>query len=152
MAKDDIRLEGFAELDKALAEIGKKSTERALLRRVAKKALRPVLEQAKANAPVDEGRLRDSIVMGSRLTSSAKKIDRRSPRQGLRLFVGTAIRNAVPREFGTWRTRATPFMRPAWEKLKGRVLQIVISEMGPEIERTAERAAKRATKKRKAGK
>ena len=147
MAKGDIKLDGFAELDKALGKLSN-SLERGVLRRVARKALEPMLDQAQQLAPVDDGDLRDSIVMASSsLTKRAKQQERKEPTRGVKVFVGTASRNGVPREFGTVRSAAQPFMRPAWDSTKGKALQTVKDELAGEIERTAARAAKRKAKK-----
>lgn len=137
------RISGFRELDQALAELPK-SLERNVLRRVATKALQPFVERAKSLAPVDEGNLRDSIVIaGSGLSRGAKAVDRAEPKQGVRMYAGTANRNAVPREFGSIRAPAHPFMRPAWDATSEGMLKSVAADLGPEIERTAARAAKR---------
>lgn len=141
-----VKLTGFKELDRALAQLGK-STERSLLRRIAVKALEPVRDRAKELAPVDDGTLRDSIVIGSRLTRGAKKADRAAPREGVRVFLGTANRNAVPREFGSVRSPAQPYFRPAWDNGKGEALEYVKDNLGAEIEKTAARIAKRKAKK-----
>ena len=94
-----MKASGFKELADALAQFNK-STERTVLRRVVTKALQPMLERAKQLAPVHEGHLRDSIVLGNNLNRNAKAQDKIEPRQGVRVFVGTAARNATPREFG----------------------------------------------------
>lgn len=141
------RISGFDELEKALADLPK-ATERSVLRRVAKKALEPILDRAQQLVPVDEGRLRDSIVIGTRLTSRARRADRQEPREGVRLFVGTANRNAVPREFGTVRSRATPFMRPAWDGEKHNAFKIVLTDLGDEVENAAKRAARKRARLR----
>lgn len=138
-----VRLEGARQLHDALGEL-KKPTERALLRRVAVKALEPVVERAKQLVPVDEGRLRDSIVIGTNLTSRAKRADKAQPKNGIRVFAGSASRNAVPREFGSVRSRPQPYMRPAWESEKERVLGEVENGLRDEIEKAAARAARKA--------
>jgi len=138
----NIKLTGFKELEAALGEFTK-ATERGILRRVAVKALEPIVEEAKIRAPVDEGDLRDSIVIGTKLTRGAKRAAKGDPVDGVRVFAGTANRNAVPREFGTFRTAAHPFMRPAWDYGKGRALDDVMTGLGDEIERARRRAAKR---------
>lgn len=140
---DRVKVQGLRELDKALEGL-KISTAKGALRRVAKKALEPMLETAKHHVPVDEGHLRDSIVIASSgLTRRARAQDRGRVKQGIRLYLGTASRNAVPREFGSARSAAQPYMRPAWDQHKDEAVQIVARELGPEIEKTARRAAKR---------
>lgn len=138
---DSVKVSGFRELDQALAGLSK-STERNVLRRTATKALQPFVDKAKSLVPVDEGRLRDSIVIGQRLSRRAKAADRNDPKQGVRVFAGTANRNGVPREFGSERSPAQPFMRPAWDATKDNMLAQIESELGRDIERTAARAAR----------
>ncbi|WP_375290410.1 HK97-gp10 family putative phage morphogenesis protein [Qipengyuania sp.] len=139
---------GFKELDKALADLPK-ATERAVLRRVAKKALEPMLDRAKQLVPVDEGDLQRSLVIGSSLSKRARRADRKEPRQGLRLFMGTNSRNGVPREFGTVRTVAQPYMRPAWDSFKQRSLNIILSDLSIEVDKAAERAARKRARQSK---
>ena len=126
------KLTGARELDQALGEL-KKSTERSLLRRVALKALEPMRDRAKQLAPVQEGRLRESIVVGTTLSRRAKKSERAEPKGGVRVFVGTAKRNAVAVEFGTFRAPAHPFMRPAFDSEGPKAVGIVETELGAMI-------------------
>lgn len=141
-----VRLEGFRELDRALSELPK-ATERSVLRRVAKKALEPVLEDAQRLAPVDDGQLRDSIQIASAgLTPKARRHDRGRPKMGVRLYVGTASPYAYIREFGTHNAPAHPFMRPAWELNKDRMLEGIKADLKIEIEKSAARLAKKRAK------
>ena len=140
-----IKLSGFKGLHDALGELPK-STERALLRRVAKNALEIFHDDARSHAPVETGGLVDSIIIGSRLTKGARKQDRKDPRHGVRLFCGTSHPAAVPQEFGTVKMAAHPFMRPAWESTKHAMLDRVGDQLKIEIEKTAKRAAKRGGK------
>lgn len=142
MAGETIKITGLRELSDALGELGK-STERSLLRRLAFRALEPVRDRAKQLVPVKKGKLRESIVIGTNLTKRAKAADKKEPRRGVRVFVGTAKRNAVAVEFGTFRIGAQAYMRPAWDSQQNRVLDFVTSELRGEIEKTAARAAKR---------
>ena len=145
MAKP-VKLEGFRELDAALAQLPK-NIERSLLLRVAKKAMAPVRDRAKANAPRDQGDLADSIVMqASRLTRAAKSQDRKRPKKGVRLYVGTADKAGFLQEFGTVNQPAQPFFRPAWDGEKETLIVKVGRDLGPEIEKTAKRLAKRRAK------
>ncbi|GGO90817.1 HK97-gp10 family putative phage morphogenesis protein [Stakelama pacifica] len=145
MAGDAVELSGFKELDAALAKFSK-STERALLRRVATRALEPFVTEAKRLAPVASGNLRDSITIGTKLTGNARREARRDPPDGVRVFAGTADREAVPNEFGTVRAPAQPFMRPAWDTTSNLVLARVMDDLADEIDRTAQRVAARAAK------
>ncbi|MEA1015590.1 HK97-gp10 family putative phage morphogenesis protein [Sphingosinicella sp. LY1275] len=140
--KRAVTVTGLRELDAALGELGK-SLGKGVLRRVGMKALEPVKERAQMLVPVDEGRLRDSIVIGTSLNKSARRSERGEARSSVTVYCGTSNRNGVPREYGTWRTAAQPFMRPAWESENGNVLDSVGDQLGPEIEKTAARAARK---------
>ncbi len=142
----DLKVEGLEGVNAALAEL-KKGSRKAAIRRVLKAALEPVAATASELAPVDEGTLRASITVGTRLSRRARGgAPKDSPTQ-TSVFCGTANRNAVPREFGTSRSAAQPFLRPAWDRHKGEVLNHITENMAAEIERTAERAARRAARK-----
>jgi len=141
----EVSLSGWRELGDALGEL-KKSTERAVLRRTAVKALTPFVERAKQLVPVHEGHLRDSIVIGTTLNSSAKAVERAEPKGGVRVFAGTANRNGVPREFGSERSPAHPFMRPAWDQTSAGMLDQIRTDLSTDIEATAARAARKAAK------
>ena len=157
-----LRVTGLEGIDAALREI-KQSTGKAAVRRVLTRALEPVRDTAKQLVPVHEGRLRDSIVISTRLGKSAARAARKmtatessvaamrgigeASRGSVTVYVGTANRNGVPREFGTVRSVASPFMRPAWDANKHRVLDTIQSELGAEIMKTAERAARRGGRK-----
>ena len=147
MASDDpVTVSGFRELHDALGQLPK-ATERALLRRIGTKALAPFVAEAKRLAPVDDGQLRDSIAAGTKLNSRARRKAKEDPPEGVRVFAGTSNRNGVPREFGTSRSRAEPFMRPAWDRTRSEVLDGVTRDLATEIDKTAKRLAKRAAKK-----
>lgn len=142
MPGDEVRLSGFKELDAALGEM-KKATERRVLRKAAVEALQPFVEEAKRLVPVDEGTLRDSITAGSAITKNARRADRGDPPEGVRVYAGTANRNGVPREFGSHRSAAEPFMRPAWESKSGEVLDRAMTSLGEQVDKAAKRAARK---------
>jgi HK97 gp10 family phage protein len=146
MAKSDVKLTGFKELHAALGELPK-ATENGVLRRVATKALEPMAEDARRRAPVDDGTLRDSIHVGTKLSKGARAAARKDPVEGVRVFMGSSGRNAIPREFGSSRSPAHPYMRPAWDAGKDRLLDDVMTGLATEIDKTATRLAKRRAKK-----
>ena len=57
-----------------------------------------------------------------------------------------AIKRIV-QEFGSVNQPGTPYLRPAWDANKNRALDIIKAELGPEIIKTAKRAAKRTAAK-----
>jgi HK97 gp10 family phage protein len=85
--------------------------------------------QAKLLAPVDKGRLRDSITTqwqtgGSSPGATAQAEDVISkPSSGA--AVGTNVDYAEYQEYGTTRSAAQPYMRPAIDIVSGRAVRIV---------------------------
>lgn len=152
MAGEFVKVDGVQEFARALQQLGK-SAGKAALRRVGKKAMEPVAAEARRMAPVDDGDLRDSIVVSTALTKGARGVSgnvaqsdgsfRAASKSGVSIYVGTANRNGVPREFGSIRSPAQPFMRPAWAKEQSKIAARIGAELGPEIEKTAARAARK---------
>ena len=88
--------------------------------------------QAKALAPYDTGRLRGSITTASGMgqktkpTGTAKSGDTiQPPRERFQTYVGTPVEYGPYMEYGTVRTSARPFLRPALDMARGKVSGIV---------------------------
>jgi HK97 gp10 family phage protein len=62
-----VKVEGLKELDAALGELTK-ATAKNVLKRVLKRAAQPIADAARGKVPVDTGKLRDSIIVGSNLS------------------------------------------------------------------------------------
>jgi len=167
MPKEVIKLTGFKELGAALAELPK-ATGKATARRVLIKAGTPIQEMAEQAAPVrsdpekvvtygrgDAKRIRrpgtaEALVqIGTRLTRSQARQARKAGKSETEVYVGT--RDPISRliEGGTSQIAAHPFIRPAWDALKFRALDIIAAELGAEIEKTAARLAKKLAKTQK---
>jgi len=90
--------------------------------------------QAKALAPIDTGQLAGSIttqsrVKGTDVESPALEIDKiGKPQEELEAWVGTAVMHGTWMEFGTSKTNAQPFLRPALALAEGRSLTLVERE------------------------
>lgn len=167
------KVEGLRELDAALAQF-KKSTARGVLNRALRKGAKPILEQAKTNAPVDTGELRDSL--GIRVTgtggaagkaafaaamrggatraaaaAAAQAANREAGRQPLSaaVSIGASAPHAVFAEFGTRKSPGTAFLSAAMRGRARDALTLVSSELRTEIEKTAKRVAARAAGKAK---
>jgi len=170
MAKTTVRVEGLRELDAALAELPK-AVARNTLRRVLKKAGQPIAEKARQLAPVDTGRLRDSINVSPKLgTKAGQKEYAAAMKQGLgqeaavaamrdarraakgegsfaEMYVGPGRQpHAHLQEFGSVNNRPHPFMRPAWDANKDEALEIIKRDLGGEIAKAAKRVARRKAK------
>nr|WP_281356782.1 HK97-gp10 family putative phage morphogenesis protein [Sphingomonas hominis] len=134
------------DLDAALSELPKITTAKAVVRRVLKKAAEPLRALAEQTAPRLTGALKISIVIGTKLTRRQARMARKEPKSLTEMFIGTSNPAAVPQEFGTHDQKAQPFMRPAWQATKDQVLTNIGNELGPEIEKTAARLAKKAAR------
>jgi HK97 gp10 family phage protein len=145
-----VKLEGFRELEAALAQLPK-STGKNVLRRVAKGALEPMADKARGMAPIDQGDLKAAIMVSEKRTKRVTRINRFDKNTGIEMAMGPVsgkgvLNYATFAEFGTNDTRATPFMRPSWEGGKNEALEYVKSNLGLEIEKAAKRLAKKAAR------
>lgn len=159
--KTTVRVDGLKELDAALGELTK-ATARNILRRVGLKALEPVAETARSLAPDDPDTggfdLRNSIVVSQHLSRRQKKLAKKEVRSGAaeasfaEVYAGAGpLPQAHNQEFGNVVHGPQPFMRPAWENNKGKVLDTVKSELATEIDKAAQRAARKAARLAKKG-
>jgi len=133
--------------DQALAELGKKSTEKNVLIRTLKAAAKPIDDEASALAPVDTGRLQISVITGTQLTRRQRSSAYKAGTLGVaEVHVGTKLSRGLFQEFGTYKMPAHPFMRPAWDANKEKALQIISTQLWVEIKKAADRAARKAAK------
>jgi HK97 gp10 family phage protein len=137
--KFDIR--GAKEMNELLNKLGPQVASR-----VADQALRagakPIVDEAKRLVPVRSGRLRDSIIaQRQRRTGEDERViligfDKDAP--------GSPSSRAHLVEFGTARTAAKPFMRPALDSQAANAL----GEMGKVLARGITREARKLAKPR----
>jgi len=144
----EIRISGFKELDEAFKTLPT-AVSRRTLRAAIKKALLPVASDASRNAPRDKGVLGENIKYGTKLARGQQgdSTVRKGYASG---FVGTIRKSAhgLFKEFGTSKDSAEPFMRPAWDSGKAKVLQVISDESWKSLQKMAIRLYKQA----KAGK
>lgn len=147
--RSNTRVEGFKELDEALGQLPK-STAKAVLRRTAIRALAPVVAAARQRVPVHEGDLKESLKVSTRLSKRQQRINARAVAEGrssVQLFAGpAALPHAHLVEFGTAHMAPQPFMRPAWDAERDRVLELIRTEMGDEITKAAGRLARKTAR------
>lgn len=166
-----LKVEGLRELDAALGQFSK-ATARGVLHRALRKASVPIRDQAKADAPVDTGELRDSIVIRTQSTggsagkqafaaamrsgssraeaaSAARAANREAGRQPLSATVSVAAEapHAVFAEFGARGKSGNMFLTAAMRSRAKDALALVGKELGSEIQKTAKRVAARRAKK-----
>ena len=135
-----VKIEGLREVDAALGQLGK-ATGRNVMRRVAIKRLQPIADEMKANAPVDQSDLRDSIIV------TTKNPKRNRKRSEVEAHAGPGRHpQAHLQEFGTAHHAPQPFARPAWDGGKDALLEGVADDFWTEIGKAAARQAKKAAR------
>lgn len=146
----EVKLEGFAELDRALEELSK-AAGKGVLRRSLKKAALPTAELAASLAPEGPtGNLAASVAYGTKLTKRQAGLHRkmfRNDKASVEGFVGANDPAAVPQEFGTVDHGPQPFMRPAWDQDAMPLLDRLGKELAVEVEKSVKRARAKAARR-----
>lgn len=171
--KTSVKMSGFKELEAALAQLPKATAKNTLNRALMKAAI-PMRDAAVGFAPIKTGKLRDGIIISKKTKNGsirgeiaglikqghdrvaavskakANRAARGMENNFAQIYLGVAsnIRQAIPQEFGTEDTVAHPFMRPAFDGKKEETVNILRGETWTEINKSANRLAK---KKAKAG-
>lgn len=127
-----IKLQGIGDVDKALKaleqEFGDKMTRSKVLIPAVREALKPVLAQARANAPKDTGDLERSLIIEARRPTRRDKrskyvtqtdtviaaVTTASGKKLAKMGIKSDAR-AIAQEFGTAKTPAQPYLRTALE-------------------------------------
>lgn len=165
---------GVKELHKALEELGKKATQKAVLERSIKKAATPMLKRAKELAPVEDGDLVKSLVIQREVLSDpGKSAYAAAMRGGATKDQAVAARRTAQREhggqvtqmvlgpqlglrkgshahlveFGTEHAAPQPFLRPAFDAEASKTVDRIGAILSDEIQKTAKRVAKRTAKR-----
>lgn len=145
-----MRLDGFSNFEKELAKLEKLATRRSVARRALKKAAQPMADLAANMAPSDDGDLKASIGVSTKLSSRQAGMHRRmfrDDRAAVEMFVGAGpLPSAHTQEFGTVHHAPQPFMRPAFDQDHMNLLRRLGDEMAKEIEKAVTRAARRAAR------
>ena len=160
-------LTGMKELMNALEQLPTVAMQKGAIRNALKDAGKPVVDDAKANVPVDSGHLRDSI----KVSQSLKKSQRRGryDRSSVTVYVGSSSPLAHLIEFGTTKRvlkeprivtiggrtvqithtgqlSPRPFLRQAWDARKDAVLKRLGAAIWVQIAKSARRLAKKAAR------
>lgn len=154
-----MKVEGFRDLEKALADLPR-GTSRGVARRAMKKELQPVADMANELWPGTE---RDVFRITSRI--SRRQLGASRMQRGpniLNLFVGApGGKDGTPEahlvEFGTGpryhksgkyvgQVSPQPALQPAWDANKNQILNGLGKRLWAEIEKTVARRARRAAK------
>ena len=143
---EKVHIEGLSELKTALRELPD-ATAKNVLRRIMKKRGEPIAEHARQLVPVDQGDLRDSISVGTRLSKTQRRQHRKDGPDDVEMFIGPGPHpQAHLQEFGTQHHPAQPFMRPAWDAERMGVLEGLKDDLWTEIEKAAARLARKAAR------
>ncbi|WP_027488470.1 HK97-gp10 family putative phage morphogenesis protein [Allorhizobium undicola] len=144
MAGASIKVEGLRELQAALAELPKATGRRVALRALTKAAT-PIADAGRANAPERKGYLKKSYGVGTKLTRRQRKVSKKESQ--FEVYAGPGGDPAgVQTEFGNEHQAAEPHLRPAWDANKDRALETIKEELWTEIEKAAQRLARKAAK------
>lgn len=151
-----VTFHGAKELDEALTQLPR-SVAKSVLIKAMKNAGKPIADHARSLAPVDEGRLAESIDVRQTLTRRQRR--GRSRRGAAAIFIGPTFpmgRHGHLVEFGTGpryhkktgkyvgMMSARPFLRPAWDSGRSRALDILRAEIWRELAAAARRLARKA--------
>lgn len=156
MAREPFKLEGGRELIQTLGELTK-PTQRAMLMRNLRRAIKPLAEAVKAAAPYDWGDLQENLIVGTRLVKRQREMNLfggKSPAgfgfkdATAELHFGTADPAGLMNEFGLGNNPVNPFFRPHWEGMKYSIRDEIAKTLGDDIVNAGVRAAKRRARGR----
>lgn len=129
-----IEVKGMQELERQLLAMGDKAIK--VMRNAGREALAPVLEDMKAHAGFDDAsageHMRDTI----KIRSTGRMNDDKYLTV-ITLRVGPSKKHhmkALAQEFGTIKQVAAPFIRPAMDYNKSRILRVLAVELRAGIE------------------
>ena len=148
--KKTFKLEGFRELERALAEDLPRTTAKGVLTRAGKKAMKPLEDRMVALAPVDEGEYRDSFTT-KKVKAKRGAGGRYARSTGVEIASGPTGKQSGG--VGSWQERGTvnmpanPHLRPAADEKGPDVIKHVRDTLATEIRKSAERIARKAARK-----
>lgn len=154
-----LEVDGLTDLQTALRELGDPRAVRVALRAGLRRAAQPMVEAVRSRVPVDKGDLRRSIKMGAArgerpdspefgivigidVNEQPAMILPRKRRAGTYRDPGVAATGPMT-EFGRPGQSAEPFMRPGFDAEGEATIRRFGEVAGPEIERVAQRLARR---------
>jgi len=142
--KTTVRVEGLKQMREALLQLPK-ATGRNVVRRALRKAGEPMADAMKGRVPVEEGHLRNSIGVSTKLSKRQRTLHKK--RSEVEVFVGPGPDPAAHLvEFGSIHNQARPYVRPAWDTRKLEALETVQKELAVEIDKAAQRLARKAAR------
>ena len=155
MPAQTVEVLGLRELEQAFDELEKVATRKGAARRALKAAGEPILVMARSLAPDDPRTsapldLTDSLAMSSRQKSGRATKYRKESKGEVVIHIGPTKEGypqAWMQEFGTVHHAAVGYMRRSWDAEGGvKAVKRIASTLGPEIEKSAARQARRKAK------
>lgn len=144
-----VKLEGFREMDAALAEFSK-ATAKNILRRTGREAMQPVADTMQAKAPKAHHDLEKAIGVGTKRAKGAKK---HFPDSGVvEVYAGVKIvgggmpPQAIQQEFGNENHGPQPYARPTWDEEQRPTFDRVKDALSGQIDKARGRAQRKALK------
>lgn len=142
-----MKVTGLRDIERRLGHIEKAVTRRTVARNALKAGGKIIADTARRLAPVDDGDLRNSITVSTKLTRRQKSLHiKRDP---VEIFAGAGGgANPIQQEFGNSRHGAQPYMRPAYDSQKSWALDAIVNAMEAETTKALKRQAKRNARKK----
>lgn len=141
-----VKIEGLREVKDALRKLPN-ATAKNVMRRILKKRAKPFLEVAQELVPVDEGDLKESLAISTKLSRRQKGKHQKPDPHDVEVFIGAGTHpQAHMQEFGTSELPAQPYLRPAWDRKHKGALEGIKDDLWAEIKKAADRAARKAAK------
>ena len=142
MAKQTFKIEGLAELDRALTELPK-ATARNVLLRTLKAEGQAIADAGEALAPKLTGALAQSYTVGTKLSRRQKRANKTE--STVEVYIGpTPHPKSVQTEFGNAHQAPEPHLRPAWDANVMSVLAGIRTTLAEQIEKARARLARKA--------
>ena len=160
-----VKVEGLSALVEAFRELPK-ATGKNVMKRVLTARAKPIAEDAKALCPIYDGTVRiikskrgkeirlvpgalkKSIKISTKLSRSQQRKAKKETKEYVEIYIGPGpLPQAHLVEFGGEHNTPQPYMRPAWDKNKGALLNNLRDDLWDEIRKAAERLARKAAKK-----
>lgn len=142
MARQTFKIEGLADLDRALTELPK-ATARNVLMRTLKEQGQPIKDDGERLAPRLTGGLKESYTVGTKLSRRQKSQNRKESDVEVYIGPGPAAKS-VQTEFGNAHQAAQPHLRPAFDGNVQKVLKGIKDSLSDQIEKARQRLARKA--------
>lgn len=138
-----MRFDGGKDVEKALADLPT-VTAKGVARRILKKAGQMFADAGAANAKRKTGGLQDSYAVSTRLNKRQRRMSRK--KDPVEVYVGPTDPAGLQLEFGNEHQAPQPHLRPAFDGLKFRVLDLIGKWIWEDIDKTAARHARKMAK------